>query len=524
MVHRSTLVTLLALCGIVTLSLVASASAQVHYHDDGQPWKQRANAGPDAVVPGWFYNLGITGMRAELVADDPKSLVIRYVFAETPASGVVLVGDKIIGAGKELFKEPHRNGYGEAIFGANGPILEFAAALEAAQSSRSATPGKLALKILRDGKTMSVVLDVGTAYGAFAPKYPSDCAKSQRIVAELLEYLVKNQSADGSFGDPVHDTFAPLALLASGDPRYLPAVEKCVRHLCESTRAVDEDAKLSLPNWKYMCAAIVLSEYYLATRAEWVLPELQEIHDYIAAGQYLDMSQINPKAKESHPDSFPKGPIDSHGGWGHNPGFEGYGPITMITAQGALAYSLMARCGITIDRAHHDAAYKFLQKGSGANGYVWYSDSIGGGADGWADMGRTGASAVANFLSPYPDVSYRDRARLHSKVIGLHPQSFPDTHGSPPMGMGYTALGASVDPANFRKLMDANRWWFALAQCSDGTFYYQPNRDNAGYGDDARMTASSVTAFILLIPKHTLVLTGKVVKKTEPSTNEGGGR
>ena len=43
MVHRSTLVTLLALCGIVTLSLVASASAQVHYHDDGQPWKQRAD-------------------------------------------------------------------------------------------------------------------------------------------------------------------------------------------------------------------------------------------------------------------------------------------------------------------------------------------------------------------------------------------------------------------------------------------------------------------------------------------------
>jgi len=43
MVHRSTLVTLLALCGVVTLSLVAPASAQVHYHDDGQAWKQRAN-------------------------------------------------------------------------------------------------------------------------------------------------------------------------------------------------------------------------------------------------------------------------------------------------------------------------------------------------------------------------------------------------------------------------------------------------------------------------------------------------
>ncbi|HAS08083.1 MAG TPA: hypothetical protein DCR52_02230 [Actinobacteria bacterium] len=45
-----------------------------------------------------------------------------------------------------------------------------------------------------------------------------------------------------------------------------------------------------------------------------------------------------------------------------------------------------------------------------------------------------------------------------------------DTHGSPAMGMGYTALGGSLDPTNFRKVMDANRWCFALAQCSDGTF------------------------------------------------------
>jgi hypothetical protein len=77
------------------------------------------------------------------------------------------------------------------------------------------------------------------------------------------------------------------------------------------------------------------------------------------------------------------------------------------------------------------------------------------------------------------------------------------------MGMAFTALGASVDPASFRALMDANRWWFALAQCADGSYYYQPNRDNAGYGADARMTASSVTAFVLLIPRRGLVITGK---------------
>ncbi len=152
MVRCSTPITFLALSALAVLSLVAPASAQVHYHEDGQPWKQRAGAGPDAEVPGWFYNLGITGMRAELVADAPKSLVVRHVFANTPASGVVLVGDHIVGAGKQLFKEPHRNGYGEAVFGAAGPISEFAKALEAAQAPRGATPGKLPLTLLRDGK------------------------------------------------------------------------------------------------------------------------------------------------------------------------------------------------------------------------------------------------------------------------------------------------------------------------------------------------------------------------------------
>ena len=78
--------------------------------------------------------------------------------------------------------------------------------------------------------------------------------------------------------------------------------------------------------------------------------------------------------------------------------------------------------------------------------------------------------------------------------------------------MVYTALAANIDADRFRKLMDANRRWFSMAHCADGSFYYQPNRDNAGYGSDSCMTASSVVAFILTIPKHSLVITVK--KKT----------
>lgn len=491
---------------LVLLSLSWSLQAAVDYSDNGEPWKQRADSGPDAEVPGWFYNLGITGMRAQLVAKEPKTLLIKYVFAKTPASGRVEIGDVITGVGGKPFVNEHRNGYGMKVFGGDGPISELADALEACQSP--AGKGKLTLTLRRGGVSREVTLDVGQKYGSYSATFPDQCRKSERILAELLQYLVDHQGADGSFGSAVENTFAPLALLANGDKRHLPAIERCMRMLANSTKANDPDVS-GLINWHYMTSAIVLSEYHLATGQAWVLPELQEIHDHLTKSQYLDMSQINPAAKKSHPDSYPKGPENARGGWGHNPGFEGYGPIAMITAQGALAYSLMHRCGIRIDRARHDAAYNFLKKGTGANGYVWYGDEVGGGPDDWADPGRTGAAGIANFLSPYPDPVYRVRAMLHSKVIGDHPQSFPDTHASPIMGMGYAALGANIDAGNFRRLMDANRWWFAMAQCPDGSFYYQPNRDNSGYGADSRMLGSSVTAFIFSMPKHSLVLTGK---------------
>ena len=496
------------LVGFVLLWFASPLQAQVDYGKDS-PWDQRAESGPDAEVPGWYYNLGITGLRAQLVANEPKALLVKYVFPRSPAEGRVKIDDLIVGAGGRMFREGHRNGYGERVFGADGPILEFANALEDCQSPDR--KGKLALTLRREGETIEVVIDVGQKYGKYAATYPGTCAKSDQILAELLRYLVDHQEKDGSFGNPVHNTFAPLALLASGDPKYLPAVKLNVRYHCRETYPNDK-RYYDLINWTYMSAAIVMSEYYLATGEKWVLPELQEVHDHLAKGQYLHMSQINPKAKESHPDDFPKGPKDSHGGWGHNPGFEGYGPIAMLTGQGALAYSLMQRCGIKVDRVNHDAAYEFLRKGTGKNGYVWYGDKIGGGPDGWADMGRTGAAGIANFLSPYDDPVYRERALSHARVIGKHPQSFPDTHGSPAMGMAYTALAANLDPDSFRKLMDANRWWFTMAQCADGSFYYQPNRDNAGYGSDTRMTASSVVAFLFTIPKHSLVITGKEAK------------
>ncbi|MHC4376839.1 MAG: DUF6288 domain-containing protein [Planctomycetota bacterium] len=482
-------------------SLVAGpASAQVHYFEDGRPWKQTVRRGPDAEVPGWFLNLGPTGLRAELLPDAPLHLGVRHVFADTPGHGLVRVGDRLIGAGGRDFDAEHQNGYGMEVFGARGPMEQFAAALAGAQASEDK---RLSLSLLRGDERLEVSLQLPADSAAFAPTFPTACPKSERLRLALLDYLVAEQGEDGSWGQPIANTFAPLALMASDAEAHRAAVEANVRWQARSTSTQDER---HLINWHYMTAAIVLGERYLATGEDWLLPELQEVHDFLAWSQFLRPEQINPKAKESHPHAYPKHALDSHGGWGHNPGFEGYGPIAMLTGQGALAYSLLQRCGIEVDRELHDAAYAFLERGTGRNGYVWYEDAVAG-HENWADLGRTGASGIAFQLAPYDDPRYLDRARLHAKMIGAEPASFPDTHGSPLMGMGYTALGAWHDADAFAKLMDANRWWFTTAECAEGTFHYQPNRDNAGYGPDARRTASAVVAFLLSLPQEHLTIT-----------------
>lgn len=464
-------------------------------------------------MPGWYYNLGVTGIRAELVAAEPTTLHVRYVFPGSIASGLVEAGDVIGGVGGRPFQVPHRNGYGVEFFGGHGPIMDFAAALEACQEKKA--DGKLKLSVRRDGKVKEVVLTVGKTYGSYAPTFPANCPKSEKIRGELLALLANNQDEHGSFRDLLADFYAPLALLASGEARYMPNVTRAVERIVRE--AGQNHGNGALINWHFMNWAIVTSEYYLATGDKRVLPTIQTIHDLIVKSQYLDMAQINPSVKESHADAYPKDPRQAHGGWGHNPGFEGYGPISMITGQGALAYALMQRCGIQVDRVRHDAAYNFLHRGTGANGYVWYGDSPAG-HDDWADMGRTGATAIANMLAPYPEPGYRQRAMAHARVMGLHPESFPDTHGSPMMGMVYQSLGSNVDPQCFRRVMDANRWWFTMAQCGDGTFYYPPNRDSSGYGNTNRVMASAVVALIYLIPEQTLYITGKQPPKPAKAT------
>ena len=478
---------------------------QVHYKDDGKPWSTRTKTGPDAEVPGWYYNLGITGIRVQLDPVNLKALQVKYVFAKSPASKKVYVNDLIVGVNGKNFQKDHLNGYGMDKFGAQGPIEEFAHVLEKAQTFQGR--GYLTLNILRKNKPMQVRLKVSTKYGAYADSYPVNCQKSKKITKELLDYIIKNQFPNGGFGHPVDDLWCPLALMASGDRKSMQAVKKNVYLQARSVENY-KNRNEGLINWHYVTAGIVLSEYYLKTRDRKILPAIQLTYDFLYKSQYTDYSQVSKRDPLGNPNRKNPTKEQAKGGWGHNPGYQGYGPIAMITGKGALALTLMSRCGIEVDQDRLKMAFDFLHRGTGNNGYTWYADKHSA-HNKYADMGRTGVSAIAHSLASDSSNEYKKHALLQSKLIGDFPLSFPDTHASPLMGMGYTALGAALDKNNFQRLMKANRYWFTLSQCYDKTFYYQPNRDSNGYGADSRLLASAVVALTFQIPKQSLYITGK---------------
>ncbi len=488
---------------LLTLALSClPLTAQVDY-DGAYPWSQTTGVAPDSAVPGWFYNLGITGMRVQLDPAAKRTLVVKHVFAGTPAAAAgVQVNDVITGVEGQSFTADHQDGYGVAVFGAQGPISEFGIALDDAQG----VDGLLGVTLTRGVNTLNVTLNVGQVYGSFSPTFPTNCPKSALILSQLLTYLRQTQNGNGAWGgEGGHENhlFAGLALLSDGSPASMTAAGNLATYYNNQTNGpIPADG---LNNWKYLAASIYLSEYYHKTNQAWVLTKLNTLYSYLLASQYTNVSQIVPGAFGSDPTVF------GFGGWGHNPGFEGYGPICMTTGQGALALALMKRVGVNVDRTRLDAAYDFLVKGTGANSYVWYADSQGGGPNDWADPGRTGAAAIANWMSPYTEPAYATRAIGHARFMGAHPQSFPDTHGSPTIGMAYAAMGAHFDPASFRQLLDNNRWWFSLAHTPEGNFYYQPNRDNAGYGEAPRFVASSVGALILSLPKRNLMISERVI-------------
>ncbi len=252
---------------LILLALLAAPASAVAAAK-GQPLKIPDFTQGDAIPAGakHDWNLGPTGLRGwmfcdQLVTTDARQISVTQVEKGSPAEGVFLVGDVVLGVGGKPFSYD--------------PRTEFGKALTLAESA--AGGGKLAVTRWRAGQAEEVVvkLPVLGSYGATAPY---DCPKSKRILEQGCKALAGKAAQSPNHDDPIVRSLNALALLATGDPAYLPLVRK------EAQWAADYSSS-SMQTWHYGYVMILLSEYALATGDPSVLPGLRRLALEAAKGQ-----------------------------------------------------------------------------------------------------------------------------------------------------------------------------------------------------------------------------------------------
>ncbi len=212
------------------------------------------------------WNLGATGARGwmfsdKMVTTDARQIRVTKVEKGSPADGVLAVGDVILGVAGKRF--------------AHDPRPELGKALTAAESESGG--GRLTLLRWREGKTGSVALKL-PVLGSYSATAPYECPKSRRILEQGCASLAKRVAAPSYRNPAITRSLNALALLASGDPDYLPIV----REEAQWAAGFSSDG---YKTWHYGYVIMFLSEYVLATKDTSVMPGLRRLALESARGQ-----------------------------------------------------------------------------------------------------------------------------------------------------------------------------------------------------------------------------------------------
>ena len=214
------------------------------------------------------WNLGPTGLRGwmfcdKLVTTDARQIAITKVEENSPAEGILAVGDVILGVGGRAFSYDPRTEFGNAITTAES----------------EAGGGRLVIQRWRDGEIEEVELKL-PILGSFSSTAPYDCPKSEEILQRGLKSLEARMSTPGyaASTDPIPRSLNALALLASGEPAYQPLLQR------EAKWAADFN-KDDFRTWYYGYVMIFLAEYTSATGDNSFLPGLRRLAREAASGQ-----------------------------------------------------------------------------------------------------------------------------------------------------------------------------------------------------------------------------------------------
>ena len=463
------------------------------------------------------YNLGATGLRGWIYTKAASNLdaaqgrttlgsrqiLVTHVGAASPADGIVMVDDVILGVEGELFSDDARK--------------SIALAIQAAETE--ARGGVLKLKVWRAGQVQDLALKLAVM-GTYSDTAPWNCEKSKRILAGAIKVLEKETMEPNWAG-----SIQGLALLATGKPEYLPKLRDFAHDLAKEE--LDPDKKPAGPNWgdtwNMGYRLLFLCEYYMVTRDQEVLPWIEKSALKLARGQSMYGTFGHGFAALSKDGEF-------------NGSVPPYGPVNMAGLPANLAIVLANKCGVKhpeIDRA--------MIRAAGFFGYFTDKGAIPYGEhEPWPYHENNGKNSIAAVMFAALGNKPKE-TEFFARMATAGYASREYGHTGQGFSYLWSGLGAAVGgPESAAAFFRQSSWHFDLVRRSDGSFTYDggeqygagQTHDNTYYGNSSYFGLSPAACYVLAysLPLRKLVITGRDadasgwLDKTEAAATVAAGR
>ena len=480
------LITTITLSGALMLGLASALCAQV-------PDLTKDLQSVDRKLT---YNLGATGLRGWIhtkaannldaaqgrTTTASRQILVTHVGAASPADGVVKVDDVILGVNGKPFSDDARKSI----------------ALAVQEAETDAKGGALKLMVSRGGQVLEVALKLAVL-GSYSDTAPWNCAKSKRILDEGCKVLEKEEMKLDWTG-----SIQGLALLATGNPDYLPKLQEFARRLAAAE--VDPDKKPEGPvwgdTWNLSYRSLFLCEYFLVTRDREVVPAITNNTLSLTRGQSMYGTFGHGFAALTKAGKF-------------NGSVPPYGPVNMAGLPANLAIVLGRMCGVKrpeVDQAIIRAAGYFgYYTGKGAIPYGEHEPWPYHENNGKNSITAVMFSAIGNKPKETGFFARMATAGYASREYGHTGQGFSYL---------WSALGASVGgPEAAAAFFSKASWHLDLVRRSDGSFTYDggeqysagQTEDDTYFGKSSYSGLSPAATYVLTyaLPLRKLVITGR---------------
>jgi sialate O-acetylesterase len=426
---------------------------------------------------GSIDTLGATGLRGYSLG---VNIVIKAIEPGSPADGIVMLDDALVGANGTMFGKDPRKVLGRAIDESQNPEYK----------------GTLTLKLVRNGDVKEVELTLETL-PAYSDTSPYDCPRASKILSDGREYIFAQMGAENATA--MRGAWVGLNLLSSGEPRYQNLVRRTAHAIIAKTDKLKPHGTQAPWHWHPAYEALFLSEYYLATGDKGTLPALQRYHDFLLL----------------------YGP-GHRGVWSHGPN-QGkdrgdYGALNGLGSVIMTSLVLMGEGGIKVDQPAFNKARAYFDK------YTQYGRIIYGTGlpqslkeMGFkpADLGK-GIQPTGNGSSASSAVLWKlmepkgTKWRECAEAVADSYQSREYGHGGHFYSFVWGPVGASLaGKQKLAKFMREQRWYYALLRRFDHGLHDQSKDSSGSYTKYGTEYPTAGLSLGYAIPEKGLRITGK---------------